>query len=70
MSDSEKTIRVDDASATTTYVGYAALGMLESEAFWKIKRLTTSGTVLKIEWADGDEYYDNIWANRASLTYR
>jgi len=67
--DSQKSIRVDDASATLTYVGDAAIGLSESAAFWRIKRLQTTGSVLKITWADGNELYDNIWADRASLTY-
>jgi len=64
-----KTIRVDDASATVTYVGEAAIGMDESSPFWQIKKLETIGTVLTITWADGNEEYDNIWASRAGLTY-
>ena len=67
--DSEKAVRLDDYSATVSYVGYAAVGVTGSEAFWKIKRMTTSGTVLTIEWADGNEEYDNIWNNRVALTY-
>lgn len=64
-----KAVRVDTVSATLTYVGEAATAIGESVAFWKIKRLNTVGTVLKIEWADGNENYDNVWADRASLTY-
>jgi len=67
--DSQKAIRVDDASATITYVGDAAVGLSESSAAWRIKRLQTSGTVLKITWADGNENYDNVWTDRASLSY-
>ena len=66
---SAKTLRLDEVSATITYVGEAAIGMSESDSFWKIRRLETVGTVLKITWADGNENYDNIWANRASITY-
>lgn len=68
--DSEKTIRVDDATTTVTYVGTAAIKTDESDPFWKIKKLETVGTVLKITWADGNEHYDNVWTDRASLTYR
>jgi hypothetical protein len=67
--DSQKSIRVDDSTSTLTYVGDAAIGVSESAAVWRIKRLQTTGTVLKITWADGNEFYDNIWADRASLTY-
>lgn len=64
-----KALRVDTASSTVTYVGEAATAITEAASFWKIKRLTTVGTVLKIEWADGNEDYDNVWNDRTSLTY-
>lgn len=60
---------VDEASSTVTYVGEAAVGSSLSTALWRIKRLTQSGTVLLIEWADGDSNFNNIWDNRASLSY-
>lgn len=45
-----------------------------NEAVWCIKRvsITQSGNIQTIveEFADGDMKYDNIWANRASLTYK
>jgi len=62
-------LRLDTASSTVKYLGTAATGQSESAAAWSIKRLTTSGTVLLIEWADGNPEYDNVWADRASLSY-
>ena len=69
MSTSNKSIRIDDASSTVTYVGEAAISVSESSAFWRIKRLTTTGTVLDIKWADGNDEFDNVWTDRAGLTY-
>lgn len=60
---------LDEASATVTYVGEAATGTATGSASWRIKRLTQSGTVLLIEWADGNGNFDNIWNNRALLSY-
>lgn len=60
---------VDEADASTTYVGEAATGTALGAASWRIKRLTQSGTVLLTEWADGDGLFNNVWNNRASLTY-
>ena len=61
-------LRLDEASATITYVGEARPGSVTSAALWRIKRLdTTSGT--SIQWADGDTLFNNVWNNRASLTY-
>lgn len=65
----EEAVRIDEANATTTYLGYAAIGSAEAGGVWKIKRITESGTVTSIEWADGNDSYDNIWADRAALSY-
>jgi hypothetical protein len=67
--DTVYTVRVDDASSTVTYVGEAATASSEAAPVWRIKKLNTSGTVLAISWADGNTYFDNVWADRASLGY-
>jgi hypothetical protein len=60
--------RVDQATSTVMYVGKAAIGSLTSGAVWRVKKVdTTSGIV--ITWADGNSNFDNIWDNRAILTY-
>lgn len=61
--------RIDEASATVTYVAVAAIGTVDAGATWQIKRLTTSGNVVTIEWADGNSNFDNVWNDRASLAY-
>jgi hypothetical protein len=61
--------RVDEASGTVTYIGIASVGTLASEAKWQIYRMTISGTETIIEYADGNAEFDNVWNNRASLTY-
>lgn len=60
---------IDAADASTTYIGKAAPGTATSEALWQVKRIAVSGTVTSILWADSDSLYDNIWDNRAGLTY-
>lgn len=62
-------IRIDQVSSSVKYLGVAAIGQSDSAPVWSIKKLTTTGTVLAIEWADGNDYYDNVWADRASLSY-
>lgn len=59
--------RLDEVSSTLNYVGEAAVGSADSAAVWRIKRITTTGTVLKIEYASSS--YNQIWNNRAALTY-
>lgn len=40
-------------------------------ASWAITKYTyTAGLVTKQEWADGNTDFDNIWDNRAALTYK
>jgi len=58
-----------DEQPAVTYVGYANPSAGQSEAVWKIKRLLTTGTVLAVEFADGNARYDNVWNDRASLSY-
>lgn len=52
-----------------TYIGAAECGSTPGSAKWQIQRITAVGAVQTIEWADGDGQFDNIWDNRAALTY-
>ena len=61
-------VRLDDASATVSYVGEAAAGSAESAAAWRVKRIDESAGT-SILWADGDTNFDNVWDDRTSLTY-
>ena len=64
-----RTCIVDQASATILYVGIADVGSSAAASVWQIKKLTTAGDILTMTFADGNSNYDNIWNNRASLTY-
>ena len=67
--DTLYTIRIDTVSPTLTYIGEASAGASNADAIWRIRKLDTTGTVLSVFWADGDLKFDNVWNNRASLTY-
>ncbi len=57
-----------DTAGDIDYVGEASTGTATSGALWRIKRVdSTTGTV--IQWADGNSNFDNVWDNRASLSY-
>lgn len=60
----------DQADATTGYVGEALPGTATSAAGWRIKKMVfgADGDVMTT-FADGDAAFDNIWDDRASLTY-
>ena len=61
--------KIDEASATVTYVGKALLGSASSAAVWQIQKITVASTVTSITWADSDADFNNVWDDRASLTY-
>ena len=61
--------KIDQASATVTYIGQAAPGTATSAASWRIQRMSVSGTVTTLEYADGDLSFNNVWDNRAALSY-
>ena len=64
-------VRIDEVGSII-YVGNAAPGALESGAVWRIQRITftTAGEAdADIEWADGNSAFDNIWDDRATLSY-
>lgn len=64
-------VRTDDVGGTpdVTYVGESDPGSASSAAVWRIKRVTDDGTeFITVEWAGGGSF-DQIWDDRASLTY-
>jgi hypothetical protein len=65
---SYKTI-IDEVNKNLSYVGDSEPSTATSASLWKIRRIQTIGTVTTIAYADGNSDFDNIWDNRASLTY-
>lgn len=60
--------RIDEASATVTYVGKAKPGTATSAASWLIQKVdTTSGTT--VLFGGGAAKFDQVWDNRAALSY-
>ncbi len=62
--------RVDVASSTVTYIGKTYAGNSPAVAEWRIQRMTSdpSGSLV-IEYANGSTAYDQVWNDRASLSY-
>jgi len=60
-----------DGGSNLVYLGKALPGASKASAVWQIIKLTYdgSGNPTDIQWADGNENFDNIWDNRASLSY-
>lgn len=61
-------VRIDE-QGTTTYFGYALPGAATNRPEWQVFRMVESGADSIITYADGNENFDNIWDNRASLSY-
>lgn len=62
--------RYDQVSDVLAYLGDASVGSATSGSVWRIQKLvfTTAGSVT-ITFADGNTNFDNVWDNRASLSY-
>jgi hypothetical protein len=70
------TIVQDVASSTITYIGMAKSIFVPATntgyALFRVIRITydVDGNMTATESADGDSEEDNIWSNRAALTYK
>jgi len=60
-----------DASGNAVYVGEAVAGTLQSQALWRIKKITydASNNATDVKWADGVTTLTKEWDERASYTY-
>lgn len=60
-----------DASDRDEYVGIAKPGTATSAAGWQIRKLTYSASdkVTDVQWAGGNDRFDKVWDDRASLSY-
>lgn len=61
--------RIDEPSATVTYVGKTVPGNDTSDPSWQIQKISIDGTETIIEFADSDALFNNVWDDRASLAY-
>lgn len=72
LSDVLQTVYVpqwDQVDPTTAYLGHALPGTATSAASWRIIRYTFSGDDIGGAYADGNASFDNVWDDRASLSY-
>lgn len=69
--ESNYAVRTDAVTTSNvTYVGKAAIGSSTASAVWQVQKVDeTTTNVAIITWADGDASFNNVWDNRASLTY-
>jgi len=64
-------MRIDESNPLVTYVGYANMGSLPGDAGWQIQRTRrfVTNDIVVVEWADGNQLFDNIWDQRLELNY-
>lgn len=66
--DTLGSLKVDQITSTLFYIGEATIAAPTSNPVWRIRKIDASVGV-NITWADGNANYDNVWDNRASLSY-
>ena len=72
-SDEERhTIAIEyDANNNPIYIGEVAEGTAKTVAAWRIKKLAwdASGNMTDLQWADGNDNFDNVWDDRVTYSY-
>ena len=61
--------QTDFVGEDVIYKGEAEAGSLFSLPVWRIRKIVLVGDDVSEIWADGNSNFDNIWDNRASLSY-
>lgn len=56
-------------SGDVTYVAMAVPGTAQASALWQAKRITVSGNDTVVEYADGDDSFDNVATDLSALSY-
>lgn len=62
-------VLIDESNPNVIYKGFASPSAKHDEAVWAIQKITNTGEVCSYQWADGNKNFDNIWNDRATLTY-
>lgn len=61
---------IDEVSDELTYLGFfMPANANEATATASVCRIQKTATITRIMWANGNFMFNNIWNNRASLTY-
>jgi len=61
--------KLDTVSPSLSYFGEAAPGSATSDAVWRIRRITTTGNDLDVDWAGGSASFTHKWDDRLTLSY-
>lgn len=58
-----------DEQPDALYVGKAVPNSVGTAPVWQIRKLETTGTILAVCYADGNDKFDNVWDDRLTLMY-
>jgi hypothetical protein len=62
--------KIYEVDANTTYICYPLNSTIDvGDALWKVLKISKSGIETTFAFADGNEEYDNVAKNYATLTY-
>ncbi|MBI4945327.1 MAG: hypothetical protein HY840_02865 [Bacteroidetes bacterium] len=59
----------DETNPKTIYKGFAVPGSRTSDAVWAIQKITNNRGIYTYLWAGGNQNFDKVWDNRATLIY-
>lgn len=62
-------LKIDETDGTVFYAGQALPGSSAASAVWQIQKITLGANSIDVVFADGNSNFDNVWDNRASLSY-
>jgi hypothetical protein len=51
------------------YLGDTKSGVTTDQPLWRIRRVLVTNSVTQFDFADGNDQFDNVWDDRASLSY-
>lgn len=60
---------IDDTDPDNIYVGETLPGLGTDVAYWRIRKIITSGSIISILFATGKDSFESVWDNRAALSY-
>lgn len=69
IQDVPNKVLVDTTTTGSYYIGEAVPNSATSSALWRVFKVEVSATSTTVQFADGNDNFDKIWDNRASLSY-
>ena len=62
-------VKFDGEDPSVSYIGETNFGTATSSPTWRIFRLVYSSKSFTLQYADGDDEFNNVWDDRLTLSY-